>query len=105
MKYFIGIDGGGTKSDCIITDENYNQVYSLKVGPLNLLSSPPSDSSSTILQLINSYLSSLKLALAHLDCVGIGAAGAGRIEESEKLEVNLKALLPQIGRASCRERV
>jgi N-acetylglucosamine kinase-like BadF-type ATPase len=95
MKYFIGIDGGGTKSDCIITDENYNQLYSLKEGPLNLLSSPPSESSRTILQLINSCLSKLKITLAHLDCVGIGAAGAGRIEDSEKLEVNLKALLPQ----------
>jgi N-acetylglucosamine kinase-like BadF-type ATPase len=94
MKYFIGIDGGGTKTDCIITDENYNQLYSLKGGPLNLLSPPLSDSSRTILQLINSCLSKLKITLAHLDYVGIGAAGAGRIEESEKLEVNLKTLLP-----------
>jgi|ERR1035437_22374 N-acetylglucosamine kinase-like BadF-type ATPase len=94
MKYFIGIDGGGTKTDCIITDEHYNQLYSLKGGPLNLLSSPPSESSRTIFQLINSCLSKLNITLTHLDCIGIGAAGAGRIEDSEKLELNLKDLLP-----------
>src|ERR1035437_6680016 len=94
MKYFIGIDGGGTKTDCIITDENYNQLYSLKGGPLNLLSSSSSKSSRTIIQLINSCLSKLNITLAHLDCIGIGAAGAGRMEDSEKLEINLKALLP-----------
>ena len=94
MKYLIGIDGGGTKTDCIITDENFNQLYSLQGGPLNLLSSPLSESSRTIIQLINSCLSKLNITLAHLDCIGIGAAGAGRIEETEKLKISLKALLP-----------
>ena len=94
MKYFIGIDGGGTKTECIITDEHYNQLYSLTGGPLNLLSSPPSESSRTILQLINSCLSKLNITPTHLVCIGIGAAGAGRIEDSEKLVLNLKDLLP-----------
>jgi N-acetylglucosamine kinase-like BadF-type ATPase len=94
MKYFIGIDGGGTKTDCIVTDENYNQLYSMKGGPLNLLSSSPSESSRTVMQFINACLSKLNITLAHLDCIGIGAAGAGRIEDSEKLEINLKTLLP-----------
>src|ERR1039457_2294376 len=94
MKYFIGIDGGGTKTDCIITDENYNQLYSLKGGSLNLLASSPSESSKTILQLINSCLSKLDISITQIDCIGIGAAGAGRIEDSEKLEFNLKPLIP-----------
>src|ERR1035437_1819911 len=96
MKYFIGIDGGGTKTDCIITDENFNQLYSLQGGPLNLLSSPLSESSRAIIQLINSCLSKLNITLAHLDCIGIGDAGAGRIEDAEKLELNLKDLLPHL---------
>src|ERR1035437_9982139 len=94
MKYFIGIDGGGTKTDCVITDENYNQLFALKGGPLNLLTTTPAQSSRTILQLINSCLAKLNITLTHLDCIGIGAAGAGRIEDSEKLEINLKTLLP-----------
>src|ERR1017187_9211014 len=93
MKYFIGIDGGGTKTDCIITDENYNQLYSLKGGPLNLLSSPPSESSRTIYQLIISCLSKLNITLEHIDCIGIGAVGAGRNEDAEKFEQNLNDLL------------
>jgi N-acetylglucosamine kinase-like BadF-type ATPase len=94
MKFFIGIDGGGTKTDCIITDENFNQLFSLKGGPLNLLTSTPSESSRTILQLINSCISKLDITLSQLDCIGIGAAGAGRTEDSEKLEIVLKALIP-----------
>ena len=94
MKYFIGIDGGGTKTDCIITDENYNQLYSLKEGPLNILTATPSESSKTIIHLINSCLSKLNISINLLDCIGIGVAGAGRIEDSEKLELNLKSLLP-----------
>jgi N-acetylglucosamine kinase-like BadF-type ATPase len=94
MKYFIGIDGGGTKTDCIITDENYNQLYSLKEGPLNILTATPSESSRTIIHLINSCLSKLNISINLLDCIGIGVAGAGRIEDSEKLELNLKSLLP-----------
>jgi N-acetylglucosamine kinase-like BadF-type ATPase len=94
MKYFIGIDGGGTKTDCIITDENNNQLFAIIGGPLNLLTISPNESSRTILQLINSCLTELQITLAQLDCIGIGAAGAGRIADSEKLELNLKALLP-----------
>ena len=94
MKYLIGIDGGGTKTDCIITDENYNQLFSLKGGTLNLFTSSPSESSKTILKLINSCLSNLNISLTQIDCIGIGAAGAGRIEDCEKLEFNLKSLIP-----------
>ena len=94
MKYFIGIDGGGTKTDCILTDEKYNQLFSLKGGPLNLLTTFPTESSRTILQLVNSCLSKLNISHNDLGCIGIGAAGAGRVEDSEKLEVNLKPLLP-----------
>jgi N-acetylglucosamine kinase-like BadF-type ATPase len=95
MKYFIGIDGGGTKTDCIITDEKYNQLSALRGGPLNLLASPPSESSKIIFHLINSCLSQLNITFAQLDCIGIGAAGAGRIEDSEKLKRTLKELLPR----------
>jgi N-acetylglucosamine kinase-like BadF-type ATPase len=95
MKYFIGIDAGGTKTDCIITDENFNQLFSIKGGPLNLLTTTSSESSRTILQLINSCLSNLDITLSQIQCIGIGAAGAGRIEDSDKLSINLKAHIPQ----------
>ena len=88
------MDGGGTKTDCILTDENLNQLISLTGGPLQLLSTSLSESANIILQLINSCLSRLEITIDHLACVGIGAAGAGRIEEVEKLEQTLKNLLP-----------
>jgi N-acetylglucosamine kinase-like BadF-type ATPase len=94
MKYFIGIDGGGTKTDCIVTDESYNPLFSIKGGPLNLLTNSLFESTNTVLQLVNSSLSKMNLPIMHIKYIGIGAAGAGRSEESEKLEINLRALLP-----------
>jgi N-acetylglucosamine kinase-like BadF-type ATPase len=94
MKYYIGIDGGGTKTDCIITDENFNQLFALKGGPLNLLTTFKSESSETILQLVNSCLSELHITFTQLGCIGIGAAGAGRIEDSVLFEKHLNSLFP-----------
>jgi N-acetylglucosamine kinase-like BadF-type ATPase len=95
MKYFIGIDGGGTKTDCIITDWNYNPLFSTKSGPLNVLSSPPAESSRTIIKLINTCLFELKISFEQVECIGIGAAGAGRIEDANNLEKALKYHIPQ----------
>jgi N-acetylglucosamine kinase-like BadF-type ATPase len=94
MEYLIGIDGGGTKTDCIITDDSFNHLFSVQGGPLNLLTNSLSGSSNTILQLVNTCLSKMNIPLAQLKYVGIGAAGAGRLEDSEKLAINLKSLLP-----------
>jgi N-acetylglucosamine kinase-like BadF-type ATPase len=94
MNYYIGIDGGGTKTDCILVDDNFNILCSIKGGPLNILSQRISESSKTILQLISSCISNQNINLSLIKCIGIGAAGAGRIEDASKLEIKLKELLP-----------
>ena len=93
MNYYIGIDGGGTKTDCILVDNNFNILCSINNGPLNLLSSGITESAKTVFKLINSCISKLNINLSLIQCIGVGAAGAGRIEDSIKLESKLKELL------------
>ena len=96
MKYFIGIDGGGTKSDCILTDENYLILNSVRGGSLNLLNQGTTESANTIQQLINTCLNSTTIQLFNIAGIGIGAAGAGRIEDADELSKCLKGLLPDV---------
>jgi N-acetylglucosamine kinase-like BadF-type ATPase len=93
MNYYIGIDGGGTKTDCILVDNNFNILCSANNGPLNLLSSGINESAKTVCKLINSCISKLNINLSLIKCIGVGAAGAGRIDDSNKLEIKLKELL------------
>jgi N-acetylglucosamine kinase-like BadF-type ATPase len=90
MNYLIGIDGGGTKTDCLLTDETYKQVYSVRGGPLNLLQSGISGSVVTISNLIDTALSDTGINLAEVSCIGIGAAGAGRAEDATAFEKELR---------------
>jgi N-acetylglucosamine kinase-like BadF-type ATPase len=89
MKYFIGIDGGGTKSDCILTDEKYLILNTVRGGVLNLLTLGPDESVKIINQIINTCLTSTGIKLSQIDRIGIGAAGAGQREDASELEKSL----------------
>jgi N-acetylglucosamine kinase-like BadF-type ATPase len=95
MKYYIGIDGGGTKTDCILVDESNNLLSFVKGRSLNILTSGTIESAKTILGLINTSISNQGANLNELVCIGISAAGAGRQEDSSKLENRLQTLLPR----------
>jgi N-acetylglucosamine kinase-like BadF-type ATPase len=94
MKYYIGIDGGGTKTDCILTDENFIILNSVKGGSLNLLTKGPEESARTIFEILNTCLYSTKIQLSQIAGIGIGTAGAGRTEDASKLRKILTSMLP-----------
>jgi N-acetylglucosamine kinase-like BadF-type ATPase len=35
MRYVLGLDGGGTKTDCVLMDESRHVVTSIRGGPSN----------------------------------------------------------------------
>ena len=94
MKYYIGIDGGGTKSDCILADENNYIINSVRGGALNLFNLGPAESAITIQQIISSCLLSSNIKLSQITGIGIGAAGAGQLEDAIELEKILTQLYP-----------
>jgi N-acetylglucosamine kinase-like BadF-type ATPase len=77
MKYFIGLDGGGTKTKCILTDENYNSIYECTGGPSNFLMLGTEKVSETIFNLINEAITNSKINEDDLEAVLIGTTGAG----------------------------
>jgi N-acetylglucosamine kinase-like BadF-type ATPase len=86
MKYLIGMDGGGTKTNCIITDLDGNLLYECNGGPSNFLMLGTEIVSETLLQLITKCTDELKISSDDVAAVVIGTTGAGRKNDAEKLE-------------------
>lgn len=86
MKYLIGIDGGGTKTKCILTDINLNPIYETMGGPSNFLVIGTEKVSETILNLIDQCLSDQNISSSDIAAIVLGTTGGGRISDAEILE-------------------
>jgi N-acetylglucosamine kinase-like BadF-type ATPase len=86
MKYFIGIDGGGTKTKCVLTDSNHNILYECNGGPSNFLSIGTETVSKTITDLIISCISFQKISESDLAMIVLGSTGAGRDSDALNME-------------------
>lgn len=86
MKYLIGLDGGGTKTKCVITDFNLNVLFECSGGPSNFLMLGTEEVSKTILNLITECKDNLKIEFSDVESIVIGTTGAGRRSDAELLE-------------------
>lgn len=86
MNYFIGIDGGGTKTHCIITDNNLSVLYECKGGPSNFLMLGTETVAKTILDLIIECTEKLSISTSDVTSIVLGTTGAGRRNDAESLE-------------------
>lgn len=86
MSYFIGIDGGGTKTHCIIADKNKSPLYECWGGPANFLMLGTETVSATIVGLIKECIDRVKINQNQIDTVLAGVTGAGRRSDAEILE-------------------
>ena len=87
-KKIIGIDGGGTKTRCILFDVNGNTIDVIKGNGSNLYVYKE-EGISIILNLINSILKRNKIDTVDVDAFGIAVAG---ISDFDQKEVLLKEL-------------
>jgi N-acetylglucosamine kinase-like BadF-type ATPase len=87
MSYIIGIDGGGTKTHCLLTDFTGNVLQECFGGPSNFLVQGIEPVSSTLFSLINSCTEKLKIHTEDIDIVLLGTTGAGRRTDAERLEL------------------
>lgn len=91
MKYFIGMDGGGTKTKCILTDENLNQLFETVGAASNFLVIGKETVSQTVFNLINECVSAAKISLEDVEAIVLGTTGGGRRNDAELLEKQIFA--------------
>jgi N-acetylglucosamine kinase-like BadF-type ATPase len=95
MLYFIGIDGGGTKTNCVLTDEKFNIIHSAQSGASNPLSVGFENSAIVISKLIHKASKKVK---PHNSLFVVAAiAGCGRKVHADKLTRLLKSEFKKSG--------
>ncbi len=97
MKYFVGLDGGGTKTKCVVTDENLNILFEQSDGPSAFLHLGTEPVSQTIYKLISKAAKSLKIEISNFNAILIGSTGAGRKKDAAKLKYSFKRFLKNKG--------
>lgn len=86
MKYLIGIDGGGTKTDCAIADLSGKIIYQTVGKPSNFLVIGVEETVANLFAAIEECLFELKGDFSDVKQVVIGVAGAGRKDDADMLE-------------------
>ena len=86
MTYYIGIDGGGTKTKCVLADENLKIKFETQSGPSHFLTIGTDIVSETIVSLVETCLKSNNISPQQLSSVVLGTTGAGRSTDAKKLE-------------------
>ena len=89
MAYFIGIDGGGTKTKCVLTDDDLHVKFHTESGPSHFLTIGTDIVSETIINLIKTSIESQNISLEDVSSIVLGTTGAGRIADAEKLDSNI----------------
>lgn len=92
MRYLIGIDYGGTKTDCVIASFDPKILFSASTAGGNLLKVGFEKASLNILSSIEKCIENTNIKYEDVDLVLIGSAGAGRKEDSDKLLNELKRI-------------
>jgi N-acetylglucosamine kinase-like BadF-type ATPase len=97
MKYLIGIDGGGTKTDCAIADLSGKIIYQTVGRPSNFLIIEVEEAVENLFAIIEECLFEIEGDFSDVKQIVIGVAGAGREEDAMLLEKSLKDYSEQQG--------
>lgn len=89
MKYLIGMDGGGTKTKCILTDLDLTPVFETTGGPSNFLMLGNEKVSETILELIKQCAENQNISFDDIEAIVLGTTGGGRRSDAESLEISI----------------
>ena len=91
--YFIGIDGGGTKSKLVLVNRKLEILSEQIGGGTNLLITGTANAAKIFLQLINKAIAEINISLSEINGITIGTAGAGRHKQIKLLKNKLSNLL------------
>jgi N-acetylglucosamine kinase-like BadF-type ATPase len=86
MNYFIGMDGGGSKTKCVLCDESLNIKCEIQSGPSNFLSIGTDIVSNTVLNLLLDCCKNQGIESSKIKRIVLGTTGAGRESDAENLK-------------------
>ncbi len=85
MSLYIGIDGGGSKTNCVLCDDDLKIIYKTQSGPSNFLTIGTDIVSETVLNLLNDCCKSQNISLSQISNIVLGTTGAGREKDAKNL--------------------
>src|SRR5690349_18274918 len=94
MGYFLGFDGGGTKTDCVLLDANGTVIGEGHGGPANPLRSGFEAAFSSLHDASAVAIAAGKIRPADVTGVCAGLAGAGRRAVARRMMVFLAQEFP-----------
>jgi N-acetylglucosamine kinase-like BadF-type ATPase len=97
MNYFIVFDCGATKTECALADINGKILYTTTGGAANFLVTGTAGTSKIISSLLNDCIKKFNADYSEIENIVIGAAGAGRKQDAEKLESSLHEIFAADG--------
>ena len=96
-SFVAGVDGGGTKSRCVLADMQGNTISKVEGGPCNQLLIGADAAARNVVQLLTACCGNVGCPPAALHAVVLGLAGAGVGPDRDHLLRTLRALLAQSG--------
>jgi glucosamine kinase len=94
MAYYLGIDGGGTKTRCVLADET-TIIARAMAGGSNVIRLGEAKAKEALQTVINQVCVLAKISPDEIRAVCIGAAGAARPEIAAKIRGILTEIIPQ----------
>jgi glucosamine kinase len=95
MAYYLGIDGGGTKTVCVLADEK-TVLAKAMTGGSNIVRLGEMQTREALHSAIRQVCTTAKIAPDQVRAICIGAAGAARPEIAAKIRGFLAELSPEI---------
>ena len=97
MKYLIGIDGGGTKTECALAELSGEVLHCSFGKPSNFLAIGIDAAVENLFHLIEGSLFKIEADFTDVKAIVIGTAGAGREEDVRLLESSLNKFASKEG--------
>jgi len=95
MPYYLGIDGGGTKTRCLLADETAVLAKAM-TGGSNIVRLGETQAREALHAAIRQACANAKISPGQIRAVCIGAAGAARPEIAVKIRSILAEVIPEI---------
>jgi glucosamine kinase len=93
VPYYLGIDGGGTKTTCAVGDES-RLLATATAGPSNIVRVGEAQARESLQQSVRQACAAAGIAPAQVSRTCVGGAGAARPELAETVRRSLAEILP-----------